>query len=219
MAQSLPYQTILLRGALVSIDQTGTGTKRTIPFQYNPSQLTRNLSPRSYQQGKDDSQRLTDTPKQTISLDIQLEATFTNFLGSDLIPPTPLVGLLPQLAALELLLSPSSDQLTTYQEKLESGTLAAVPPVPPRILFVWGPGRVLPVSITSMNVTEEIFDGLLVPIRAKVKISLEVNSFFGASTTKDREYLLTHVQKQELLATIARLPGVLGTAATGVLVD
>ena len=219
MPQSLPYQTILLRGALVSIDQTGTSTKVTVPFQYNPASLTRSLTPRSYQQGKDDSQRLTDTPKQTINLDIQLEATFTNFLGSDLIPPTPLVGLLPQLAALELLISPSSDQLSTYQQKLESGTLAAVPPVPPRILFVWGPGRVLPVAITSMTVTEEIFDGLLVPIRAKVKVGLEVGSFFGAQATKDREYILTHIKKQELLAKTARLPGVLGTAATGVLVD
>ena len=44
-------------------------------------------------------------------------------------------------------------------------------------------------------------------------------AFFGASATKDREYLLTHVKKQELLAKVARLPGVLGTAATGVLVD
>ena len=77
------------------------------------------------------------------------------------------------LAATSLLISPSSDQLSTYQQDLDSGKLAAVPPVPPRILFVWGPGRVLPVAITSLTVTEEIFDGLLVPIRASVKAKLE----------------------------------------------
>jgi len=42
------------------------------------------------------------------------------------------------------------------------------------VLFVWGPGRVLPVRLTGLAVREQEFDILLNPIRAEVDLSLEV---------------------------------------------
>lgn len=53
------------------------------------------------------------------------------------------------------------------------------------ILFIWGRSRVLPVNITSMNITETEFSTELNPIRATVSMSLTViegpNAFYKYS--------------------------------------
>ncbi len=46
----------------------------------------------------------------------------------------------------------------------------------PRILFIWGPTRVLPVRITSMSINEKQYDMLLNPVEAEVQIGLQVAS-------------------------------------------
>ena len=47
----------------------------------------------------------------------------------------------------------------------------------PRILFIAGPTRVLPVEITAFSVKETLFDRLLQPIRAEVSLGLSVVTF------------------------------------------
>src|SRR5207253_5181845 len=50
-----------------------------------------------------------------------------------------------------------------------------VPPsVVPTVLFVWGPGRVVPVRVTSLRITEKLYDALLNPIHAEAAIGLRV---------------------------------------------
>ena len=44
----------------------------------------------------------------------------------------------------------------------------------PIVLFFWGPGRIVPVRITSFSVEEQQYSPLLYPIRAKVNIGLKV---------------------------------------------
>jgi len=44
----------------------------------------------------------------------------------------------------------------------------------PIVLFFWGPGRVVPVRITSFSVQEQQYSPLLYPIRATVTIGLKV---------------------------------------------
>ena len=44
----------------------------------------------------------------------------------------------------------------------------------PRILFIWGLTRILPVTIDSMTIAELEYDALLNPLRAEVDISLSV---------------------------------------------
>jgi hypothetical protein len=44
----------------------------------------------------------------------------------------------------------------------------------PRVLFIWGLTRILPVRITSMTLTEQQFDFLLNPVQAQVQIGLAV---------------------------------------------
>ena len=45
--------------------------------------------------------------------------------------------------------------------------------VPP-VFFVWGPGRVVPVRLTSFSVEEQAYSPTLYPIRAKVTLGLKV---------------------------------------------
>jgi hypothetical protein len=57
-----------------------------------------------------------------------------------------------------------------------SGVSRSVPvSVVPTVLFVWGPGRILPVRVTSLRVTEKLYDPtLLVPTHADAEIGLKV---------------------------------------------
>jgi hypothetical protein len=57
-----------------------------------------------------------------------------------------------------------------------SGTAAQVPAAQlPTVLFVWGPGRILPVKVTSLTITEKLYDSLLLnPTHAEAQIGLQV---------------------------------------------
>jgi hypothetical protein len=44
----------------------------------------------------------------------------------------------------------------------------------PTVLFVWGPGRIVPVRVTNLAITEKLYDGLLNPIHAEATIGLRV---------------------------------------------
>jgi hypothetical protein len=77
-----------------------------------------------------------------------------------------------------------------------------VPPEAPLTLFVWGPQRVLPVRVTSIGITEEAYDPLLNPIRAKVDLSLLVLSYYDLKSTNPGHMLfLAHQIAKEVMAT------------------
>lgn len=55
------------------------------------------------------------------------------------------------------------------------GTQRSVPSMQvPTVLFVFGPGRIVPVRVTSLTITEKLYDGLLNPTHAEAVISLKV---------------------------------------------
>jgi hypothetical protein len=54
----------------------------------------------------------------------------------------------------------------------------------PRILFLWGPFRVLPVVIESMTITELQYDFMLNPVQADVSIGLAVIAIDSFSDDK-----------------------------------
>ena len=41
------------------------------------------------------------------------------------------------------------------------------------VLFVWGPGRIVPVRVTALTINEKLYDGLLNPTHAEVQITLQ----------------------------------------------
>jgi hypothetical protein len=97
------------------------------------------------------------------------------------------VGVGPQLAALEQMVHPTNiiggligQAIDAVGDALGLGGGGDAPtqPVPreqyPRILFIWGLTRVLPVIIESMSITEQQYDALLNPVEAEVTIGLAV---------------------------------------------
>ncbi|MCG8461655.1 MAG: hypothetical protein MI919_35690, partial [Holophagales bacterium] len=172
--------------------------KLTVPFQYNPKSLKRSLEPQLYSSTGDAAVRYSDAPRQTIGVQVQLESVFPTRIQDTS------NGIQPLLAALELLIYPKSTDLTKYFLQLDSGTMQAVPPLAPLILFVWGPRRVLPVELTQVSVTENLFDPQLNPIRADVDLSMTLYSF-KESPQDERDYLMAYLQNMESIAGQGRI--------------
>jgi hypothetical protein len=172
-----------------------------VVFQYNPDTMTRRMEPRTA--GSDGEQgeayRLAGPPKETITLSIEIDAT------DQLEQANPLAvasGISPTLSALEMMLYPKSALVIANQILTAIGTIEVLPATGPMILFVWGPTRVLPVRLTGLTVTEEAYDTLLNPMRAKAEVSLSVLSYNDLKiTTPGNALFLVHQITKEVMAT------------------
>jgi len=174
---SFPGSPRLIKGAIIALGLLNP-LPNVIVFQYNPDTMTRKLDARtpSGSEGADKSEalRFLGPPKETITLNIEFDAT------DGLEENNPLatkVGIYPALSALEILLYPKSSLVIANAIAAQAGILEVMPPEAPLTLFVWGPQRVLPVRLTSFSITEEAYDTALNPIRAKVDLSLLVLSY------------------------------------------
>lgn len=203
----------LLKGAIVSLDPPDP-TPRVVVFQYNPNTLTRSLSARFQEsEGKSaDPPRFKAAPEETIKIDVEIDAADQLERGDAAAGD---VGILPQLAALEILLYPSSELVKTNRALLRLGTLEVVPPTAPLTLFIWGQRRILPVQITEFGVTEDAHSPNLSPIRAKVSLGLRVLTYsdVGADSPAWGLFLTHQVVKEGLaaLGTTAGLGSVVGS--------
>jgi hypothetical protein len=166
------------RGGLVLLDPDGRTVQRVIALQYNPDALSRSLQVRGANTDAGDRlevTRLKGPPAETIKLDAEIDATDQlefPLRNKDAVDS----GILPELAALETAVTPSSASLQAAQRLADTGTLEILPLPSPLALFVFGVNRVLPVRITDLSIFEEAFDSKLNPIRAKVTLSLRVLS-------------------------------------------
>jgi hypothetical protein len=112
------------------------------------------------------------------------------------------VGVHPPLAALEMLLYPKSAVVIANTVLAALGNIEIIAPEAPMTLFVWGPARVVPVRITSLSITEEQFDTLLNPTRAKVDLTMNVLSYYDLKLTNPGYALfVAHQIAKEILAT------------------
>jgi hypothetical protein len=162
----------LLKGGIVLIDPASGAVRRVIPLQYNPDSLSRTLQVQAAGgEGGDRSQalRLKGPPVETFKVEAELDAT-DRLEAAD--GTATQVGLLPDLAALETVIYPTSSQLQANQGLMSAGTLEITPMETPLALFVWSKERVVPVRITELSVTEEAFDPSLNPIRAKISLGM-----------------------------------------------
>ena len=168
----------LVKGGIVQVDPASGRTLGVIALQYNPDSLSRTLQVQSSGgDGADKSQalRLKGAAVETIKVDAEIDAT-DRLEFPDQNQTTVAAGIHPQLAALELLMQPTSAALQANDALSRSGVLEVLPLQAPLTLFVWGKNRVVPVRVTDLSVTEEAFDAQLNPIRAKVSLGLRVLS-------------------------------------------
>jgi hypothetical protein len=186
----------LLKGALI---QFGAPMLIPIPniivFQYNPETMTRQLTPWApAQHQKEDKlspEQLNQLsqpfdPQETFSLVLELDAT--DALEEPSTHPIAVVaGVADRISAMEMLCYPPGPSalggllnvsVSVSIGGIGAGAGAAADAVPttdvPIVLFFWGPGRIVPVRITSFSVEEQQYSPLLYPMRAKVSLGLKV---------------------------------------------
>jgi len=210
----------LLKGALVELTEPFLGpVPNVVVFQYNPETLTRELASSAEfaatgGNGAKSSKVATAAPYkpvETFNVTLELDAA-DDLERPDENPVAVASGVADRIAALEMLLHPLGDEGVVGQALATvAGALGDVVPRSevPIVLFVWGPGMILPVRLTSFSVEEQAFSPTLYPIRAKVTVGLRVLNpddlkKFGSQTSASRElavkaWQFTHGQR-ELLA-------------------
>lgn len=185
-----------LRGAFVSFMQTMLiPVPNVIVFQINPESIEHTWSVSAAleaQQQLANPLAVKGYPGESFSFTLALDANDMIADGSVIAEGIATAsGVYTRIAALEMLLYPQgqgaggllgSVSLSAAVGGLSAalgGAAAAAPtPVPQLtvsvVLFVWGPGRIVPVRMTSLAFTEKIYDGLLNPTHVEAKVGLRV---------------------------------------------
>lgn len=198
-----PRTPFILKCGVVLLDPVTTQISRVVVLQYNPDQLTRSLQVQAVSgesADRSEALRLKGAPIETFKLEAEIDATDQLELATKESTAVD-VGIFPQLAALESMITPSSDQLQAGDALLRAGAVEIVPMEAPLALFVWSIQRVVPVRVTEFSITEESFDTKLNPIRAKVSLGMRVLSVndlgFGH---RGAALFLGYLRKKEALA-------------------
>ena len=189
----------LQKGAIISLDPTLGIQLGSISLQYNPDSITRSLKPQTVGDQPDRTEilRLTGPPVETISCTVEIDATDQLAAGDS---NTMSFGIQPRLAALELLIYPSSTTLIVNEALTMLGTIEILPSESNLTLFAWSKSRITPVRITEMEITEEEFDPQLNPIRAKVRLGMRVLNVndVGFLNPAGALYMVYQIQKEAL---------------------
>jgi len=163
---SFPGSPKLVKGGLALLDPGNGAVQQIIALQYNPDTLTRSFKIKGVGGESGDhieALRLVGPPSETIKVEAEIDATDAQVTQ---------LGLHPVLAALELMVYPSSAHLIANNTQASAGTLEIVPLETSLTVFIFGARRIVPVRITEFSVTEEAFDVALNPIRAKISLGM-----------------------------------------------
>jgi len=176
----------MLRGALIEYGSSLIGPiPNIVIFQYNPESLSRSLQIPQRPTGATQREMTQAGEKTFEKISFKAHFSAANLLADDKALARAF-GLGPQLSALEKMVLPSAKLAGLVGAAIDAvgdalglgGGDAPAQPIPrekyPRILFIWGLTRVLPVTIDSMTITELEYDALLNPIRAEVDLQLSV---------------------------------------------
>jgi hypothetical protein len=201
------------RGALI---EYGTDFLGPIPnvvvFQFNPESLARTLSipPRPVNA----TQRETSQAGESAYERFTVTATFSAAdQRNDSNPIGLKYGVGPQIAALEAMVYPvkTTGVVGAVVDAVGSllGISSPVPTLPiprqqtPRILFIWGAIRFLPVIIESLTITEQQYDSSLNPVEAQVAMGMAVLSPCDCCDDQIGKGALAYTQmRKDTLATI-----------------
>jgi hypothetical protein len=182
-----------LRGALVEFMPTALiPIPNVIVFQYNPETMSHAWTqPDAPAAGPNATTMnpfaVKGDPGESFSFTLALDAADTIADGGAPARLSEMSGVYSRLAALEMLLYPASSTasgglLGTVTAGIASllpgggsGPQRSVPAtVLNTVLFVWGPGRIVPVRVTALTITEKLYDTILNPTRAEAQITLRV---------------------------------------------
>jgi hypothetical protein len=199
---SFPGSPRLLKGAIIGFDLMNP-LASVIVFQYNPEKMTRKVDARTKKSSgptnRSEALVLTGPPLETITLSVEIDAADQLEAAN---PLAEYLGIYATLSALEMLLYPKSIQVIQAEIQAKAGAMPVIAAEAPLTLFIWGPQRVLPVRLTSFSISEEAYDPLLNPTRAKVDLSLQVLTYSDLKSSNPGHYIfLAHQIAKELMAT------------------
>jgi len=186
-----------MRGAFIEFMPTFLiPLPNVVIFQFNPETMTHSWTPPEAAGGgggSDPNARsnplaVRGVPGETFSFSLAMDAADMIADGSVIAEGLATVsGIYTRLAALEMLQYPvASDDsgglvgsvsaaASALGGSSSSGVTRSVPESQvPTVLFVWGPGRILPVRVTGLSITEKLYDGLLNPTHADAVVNLKV---------------------------------------------
>lgn len=204
----------MLRGALVEYSGAFLGPiPNIVVFQFNPEEISRTINiPSQGGEAPTDRARQQETghtsspPVETFSLTAHFSAADDLGKGGAVSAVPRLFGIGPQLAALEKMVYPAGPLTGVLGAALDAvggllgggGSQPPEQPVPresvPRLLFIWGPARVLPVRIQTLSISEKQYDAFLNPVVAQVSLGLAVASIPASSTDVIGKGALTYTQ-------------------------
>jgi hypothetical protein len=189
---------------LILIDPQSAAIQRVIILQYNPDALTRSVQAQSIAGDVGDrleALRFKAQAIETIKLEAEIDA-IDQLEFPEQNPNAVSYGILPQLAALEMMLYPASADIQMSNSLAQQGTIEIAPLEGMLTLFVWTQNRVAPVRVNEFSVTEEMFDPSLNPIRAKVSLGMRVLSSWDLGPThKGASIFMAYHQMKEMLVT------------------
>lgn len=174
----------LLRGALVEYGSEFLGPlPNVVIFQFNPESLSREIRIPSRPTGASAREQDQAGERPVESFSIAAHFSAADQLGED-DPLARRYGIGPRLASLESMVRPRGrlsegvGAVVDAVAALLGSDSDASQPIPreryPRVLFVWGMNRILPVVIESLTINEQEYDAMLNPVRAEVTIGVSV---------------------------------------------
>jgi hypothetical protein len=190
-----------IKGALVEFVQTFiVPAPKVIAFQFNPETMTHTWTQAApdtsaSRQGEQSSPlAVKGEPGESFSFTLAMDAGDAIASGSSSVADIASAsGVYTRLAALEMLLYPvapltggllgavSASVSASFSAgglSISASASAQATIVPkaelPVVLFVWGAGRILPVRVTTLTVTEKLYDATLNPTHAEAQLGLQV---------------------------------------------
>jgi hypothetical protein len=177
-----------IRGALIEFMPTFLiPLPNVIVFQFNPETIRHSWTPATAGGGAaaagsagSNPLAVRGMPGESFSFTLAMDANDGIAEGN---PIAIASGIYSRLAALEMLLYPTGAGSLGGASALvgavsSAGGAAASASVPasqvPTVLFIWGPGRIVPVRVNSLSITEKLYDPLLNPTYAEAQIDLKV---------------------------------------------
>ena len=202
-----------LKGALIEYGSDFLGPiPNVVVFQFNPEKLSRTIEipPRPVNATTRETSQAGEPPFERFTVEAQFSAADQRNSAN---PMGLTMGVGPQLAALEAMVYPVKTLggvvgaiVDAVGSLLGSSPLAtlAIPRVEsPKILFMWGVMRIVPVIIESMTINEVQYDAMLNAVEASVTIGLAVVSPCNCCDDRIAKGALAYTQMmQDTLATV-----------------
>jgi hypothetical protein len=177
-----------LRGALIEFTETfPLPVPNVIAFQYNPETMSHAWTPAATSTNSSHASgnplAISGQPQESFTFTLVMDSSQT-LADGDVVSAAQATatGVYARLAALEMLLFPMASKGGGLIGTVSSALGITVKPsrsVPaarlPVVFFVWGPGRIVPVRVSELTITEKLYDSdLLNPTHVEAQITLRV---------------------------------------------